>query len=293
MSTYPSPTEPSDHNDKVSRNVEGGTDVDMEVRFSSPLNAPYASNLNQQQPRLYNPAEHSYSFPMWVGVTPFHKAELMPGMRPPHPSVALPTTNALEGGGGTIALSELAGETYNHDPTNLLCCGLPLPITMTTISSTTGPRRKTVHTLQVVFTIVFDKLPRQLYLGAFLHLPALYATRVSRILEDAELTVHNVRKLYTPVSGHKVIEELAAEEAEKKKREEREREEPSLSVAHFKSTWESFVDSIMHEWKTLNIVSVLLLSAILTMLQIQGAGDDPVMRTAALLSLICGIEKIQ
>jgi hypothetical protein len=90
-------------------------------------------------------------------------------------------------------------------------------------------------------------------------------------LEDAELTVPVVRKLYTPVPPNQVVEELAAEEEEKEKREEEEKEEkeekerrqkedPLMSVAHFKSTWESFVDSIMREWKTLNIVSVLLLS---------------------------------
>ncbi|KAF8962028.1 hypothetical protein BDZ97DRAFT_1920912 [Flammula alnicola] len=56
-----------------------------------------------------------------------------------------------------------------------------------------------------------------------------------------------------------------------------------------KSTWESFIDSVMREWKTFNIISVLLLSAILTILQIQSAAADPVTRYAAIFSLICAL----
>ncbi|KAJ3542229.1 hypothetical protein NMY22_g3579 [Coprinellus aureogranulatus] len=43
----------------------------------------------------------------------------------------------------------------------------------------------------------------------------------------------------------------------------------------------------MREWKTLNIISVLLLSAILTILQIDAAAANPLTRFSALLSLIC------
>lgn len=108
--------------------------------------------------------------------------------------------------------------------------------------------------LKLVVVILFDKLPRQLYVNALLRLPALYSTRVLRILEDAELTMPEVRKLYVPaLDGAKADEEVAGGEKMNSK-------EPSLSIVHFKSTWESFVDDIMHEWNTLNIVSVLLLS---------------------------------
>ncbi|KAF9525924.1 hypothetical protein CPB83DRAFT_507209 [Crepidotus variabilis] len=56
-----------------------------------------------------------------------------------------------------------------------------------------------------------------------------------------------------------------------------------------KVTWEGFIDSMMREWKTFNIISVLLLSAILTILQIDAAAADPVTRYAALFSLICAL----
>ncbi|KAJ6541625.1 hypothetical protein B0H19DRAFT_856283, partial [Mycena capillaripes] len=60
------------------------------------------------------------------------------------------------------------------------------------------------------------------------------------------------------------------------------------SLLRFRSSWESFIDLQMQEWQTLNIISVLLLSAILTMLQIAGA-TNPITRTSALFSLICAI----
>ncbi|GLB33212.1 hypothetical protein LshimejAT787_0100970 [Lyophyllum shimeji] len=63
----------------------------------------------------------------------------------------------------------------------------------------------------------------------------------------------------------------------------------SPALIRFKLSWEAFVDSLLREWKTLNVVSALLLSAILTMFQIPSAADDPVTRTAALLSLICAL----
>lgn len=54
-------------------------------------------------------------------------------------------------------------------------------------------------------------------------------------------------------------------------------------------TWEGFIDSVMREWKTFNIISVLLLSAILTILQIDAAAKDPITRYTALASLICAL----
>ncbi|KAF9467779.1 hypothetical protein BDZ94DRAFT_1155478, partial [Collybia nuda] len=59
--------------------------------------------------------------------------------------------------------------------------------------------------------------------------------------------------------------------------------------SNLKTTWETFIDTLLLEWKTLNIVSVLLLSAILTILQIEAAAADPITRYAALFSLICAL----
>ncbi|TDL18534.1 hypothetical protein BD410DRAFT_793250 [Rickenella mellea] len=53
--------------------------------------------------------------------------------------------------------------------------------------------------------------------------------------------------------------------------------------------WGPFVHAIIKEWETLNIVSVLALSAILTFLQLDGVTESAVIRTATLLSLIAAI----
>ncbi|KAG1724919.1 hypothetical protein EDB19DRAFT_1897842 [Suillus lakei] len=59
----------------------------------------------------------------------------------------------------------------------------------------------------------------------------------------------------------------------------------SPALIRFKHSWEAFIDSLLREWKTLNLVSALLLSAILSMFQNTEIAQDPVTRTAALLSL--------
>lgn len=159
--------------------------------------------------------------------------------------------NAFDGRGINTP-PDLKEDIIDHDPTKLFCCGLPLPVTMTMSPDTTSSHMKVVRILRRIIT----NIPRQLYANALLHLPALYSTRVSRILEDAESTMPEVRKLFTSKLSASVSEEPYTGEAEKQKKQE----ERSLALVYFKSTWESFVDSVMREWKTLNVISVLLLS---------------------------------
>ncbi|PPQ88909.1 hypothetical protein CVT25_009144 [Psilocybe cyanescens] len=63
----------------------------------------------------------------------------------------------------------------------------------------------------------------------------------------------------------------------------------SPALIRFKHSWEAFIDSLLREWKTLNVVSALLASAILTIFQIPEAAGDPLTRTFALLSLVCAL----
>ncbi|PIL36424.1 hypothetical protein GSI_00112 [Ganoderma sinense ZZ0214-1] len=63
----------------------------------------------------------------------------------------------------------------------------------------------------------------------------------------------------------------------------------SPALARFKISWENFVDTLMREWKTFNLVSALLTTGILTIFQIQDAAGDPVTRWTALFSLIFAI----
>ncbi|TFK25149.1 hypothetical protein FA15DRAFT_571701, partial [Coprinopsis marcescibilis] len=52
------------------------------------------------------------------------------------------------------------------------------------------------------------------------------------------------------------------------------------------------IDSVMREWKTFNIISALLLSAILTILQIDSAATDALTRYTALASLVCALTSL-
>ncbi|KLO13838.1 hypothetical protein SCHPADRAFT_827372 [Schizopora paradoxa] len=63
----------------------------------------------------------------------------------------------------------------------------------------------------------------------------------------------------------------------------------SPALSRFKHNWENFIDQVIKEWKTLNIVSALLLSAIMTMFQVNDASVQAVTRPASLISLICAV----
>ncbi|KAG8883158.1 hypothetical protein FRB97_007093 [Tulasnella sp. 331] len=122
---------------------------------------------------------------------------------------------------------------------------------------------------------------RQIYRHLLLRLPSLYFTRVWRIIFGAQVshaelaTLIEQRQLGTnfPISVAWVPPVVP----------------PGL--ARFKDEWEDFIDHLVKEWKTFNVISALLLSAIMTIFQIPGT-DQPVTRTAALAALICGLFSI-
>ncbi|KAJ7435436.1 hypothetical protein FB451DRAFT_951662, partial [Mycena latifolia] len=132
-------------------------------------------------------------------------------------------------------------------------------------------------------SFIVDSLTRQLYLHFLLRMPSLYFSRVARIFEDAQFSLPEIKR-------------MALDEWNSQGKTNR----PHMFLAHpdstvlpqslltFRSSWEGFIDSLMREWKTFNIISVLLLSAILTMLQIDAA-NHPITRTSALCSLICAL----
>ncbi|KAJ7618440.1 hypothetical protein FB45DRAFT_1063108 [Roridomyces roridus] len=161
-------------------------------------------------------------------------------------------------------------------------------------------------------TFFTDTLPRQVYLYLLLRLPSMYFSRVARIFEDADVSRPDIERmidagmtgdsleLYSLPTAASVRDSIAAASA---------RATPTPSVGHlplpvpedwtpavvspalirFKYSWEDFIGSLIKEWKTLNVVSALLLSAILTMFQIPPAASDPVTRTTALLSLVSAL----
>lgn len=88
-------------------------------------------------------------------------------------------------------------------------------------------------------------LPRQMYLHCLLRLPYMYFSRVDQIFVDAQLTLEEIKEmaLRDSVDG----------------RHGRRYKMPK-AYSRLKKNWEDFIDNLMREWKTLNIISGLLLS---------------------------------
>ncbi|KAI5892387.1 uncharacterized protein SCHCODRAFT_01152563 [Schizophyllum commune H4-8] len=143
-------------------------------------------------------------------------------------------------------------------------------------------------------------IPTTLYLCALFRLPALYFSRVARVFENAELCRRDVIKMAVAraTQWEKALGSSHAYGGSQDRAYDRiqnyahgyqfhepQGDELSFPLLQFKKTWEQFVDNLLHEWKVLNVISALLTSAVLTILQIDAAAADPVVRTATLLAL--------
>ncbi|KAJ7613891.1 hypothetical protein DFH06DRAFT_1307742 [Mycena polygramma] len=156
--------------------------------------------------------------------------------------------------------------------------------------------------LIIVFVFIFIRIPHQVYLHILLRLPMLYFSRVSRLFEDANLSLPDIRRMAVAnadqwkdgTPGSFLTTWIPNDAA------------VSPNLLNFRHSWEGFIDSLLREWKTQNVVSALMLSsvsdfvspllssdqmsrAILTMLQIDAAASDPIARTTAILSLISAL----
>ncbi|KAF8964539.1 hypothetical protein BDZ97DRAFT_1918973 [Flammula alnicola] len=103
-----------------------------------------------------------------------------------------------------------------------------------------------------ILAFVLDTLPRQLYLYLLLCLPYMYFSRVTRIFEEAEMNMPQIKQ---------GILEAAIQLKEPLSKPWR--LEPSIENAPYNNlqkTWQTFIDLLLREWKTLNIILVLLLS---------------------------------
>jgi hypothetical protein len=148
---------------------------------------------------------------------------------------------------------------------------------------------------------VTDILPRQIYLHFLLRLPAMYFTRVARIFEDAEVSRPDIERMidarggggaYMMPSVSETVPVYPGMAGSNHGREPGVTLSPSIASAghlgvtvsahpytlpfpddwsppvvspaliRFKHSWEAFIDSLLREWKTLNVVSALLLSCV-------------------------------
>ena len=112
-----------------------------------------------------------------------------------------------------------------------------------------------------VHIFALDMLPRQFYLHAQLRLPSLYFSRVSRIFQDAAVSRPELQRIID------ACEAVGTDSGRYRTTgailpfpEDWVPPNVSPSLARFKLSWESFVASLVREWKTLNVLSALLLS---------------------------------
>ncbi|KAF7329936.1 hypothetical protein MKEN_00257500 [Mycena kentingensis (nom. inval.)] len=146
--------------------------------------------------------------------------------------------------------------------------GIPLPNTTTTKNKhNSGPAAAWLR--------LFVICVQQAYFLVLLRTPSLYFTRISRLFEDANVGLPDILRLVAEQPTEQDAFQIYSTPANLPTR-----------ILQFRTTWNNFIDSLMREWKTQNVVSALLLSAILTMLQIDAAANDALTRITALLALI-------
>ncbi|KAF9449703.1 hypothetical protein P691DRAFT_774475 [Macrolepiota fuliginosa MF-IS2] len=151
-----------------------------------------------------------------------------------------------------------------------------------------GPEAKDASSWYV-WTLVTDVLPRQIYLHLLLRLPSLYFTRFNQILSDANLSLMEMKDM--------ALRALAADSTAirflrtvRSGRNPEYRQVLPPAYQQMKERWELFIDGLLEEWRTLNLVSALLVPGILTMFQIAGAApDDPVTRYLVFWSLLSAL----
>jgi len=113
---------------------------------------------------------------------------------------------------------------------------------------------ESVHLMTYVAAFTLDTLPRQLYLHFLLRLPYMYFSRVKRVFEEADMSMPQIKRGILEAAIR--LTEPVKDVADAWKLEPVE----SVQYSRLQDTWQSFIDSLMKEWETLNIVSALLLT---------------------------------
>jgi hypothetical protein len=266
------------------------------VDSGSPPTSRAASPLRFLQSLTSIHRVHSRSDEPFIPVDPF-QLRLSLRIRPLHHANSAPDGPDPSAPASTAAVDVNDDEGYAfecNDTVACACCCLPLPGTMTCGRSERAKPQPFATAAHVAETLV-----RFAYLHAHLRLPALYFSRVARIFEDAEVSRREVQRMIDTAAGasrfgtwdgaDSALRGMLRREREREERaaepavggrgrrgrgraqvqaeaeaiplgEMREMVQVSPALAKFKHSWEAFIDSLMKEWKTLNIVSALLLS---------------------------------
>jgi hypothetical protein len=95
----------------------------------------------------------------------------------------------------------------------------------------------------------------QIYRHMLLRLPSIYFSRVSLVFSDAEVSRPEVQRMIEGRNRGEAYHWPADHEWVAPN--------VSPSLIRFKESWESFVESVLKEWKTLNVLSALLMTCVL------------------------------
>ncbi|KAF8148053.1 hypothetical protein B0H34DRAFT_803176 [Crassisporium funariophilum] len=191
-------------------------------------------------------------------------------LRPPRSLSSIPVDY------GAVHYGSVQSSQHNHSPVRVLRNHPPV--------QPEHDKSSAPELVNHVLAFVLDTMPRQVYLHLLLRLPYLYFSRVTRIFEEAEMSMPEIKKM--------ALEATSQWNDPTRNLPKTWNFEPKVVSPPYENlqrSWSLFIDSLMREWKTLNIISVLLLSAILTFLQIESAANDPLTRYTALLSMICAL----
>ncbi|KAG6328110.1 hypothetical protein ID866_10979 [Astraeus odoratus] len=141
-----------------------------------------------------------------------------------------------------------------------------------------------------------NALLRQVYLHLLLHLPSLYYSRITKLFEDAQVSQPDFEHIMAAFPQRRQRDYMTSPILPTTQLtpplpflDDWTPSNASPALMRFKRSWEVFVNSLLREWKTFNLVSALLLSAALSMFQNQEMAYDPIVRTTALLSLTCAL----
>jgi len=126
-----------------------------------------------------------------------------------------------------------------------------------------------------------------LYLCFLLGLPLRYTSRVTKVSNQVNTSMAEIKNSVLEISAAQSGDSGQTLRFPGPLTSFHSRDAPMPLHEDLKHAWDSFIDSLMQEWRMLNVISILVLSAIVAILQIQSAVDDPFTRFSGLLSLIC------
>jgi hypothetical protein len=104
-----------------------------------------------------------------------------------------------------------------------------------------------------ILAFLLDALPRQIYLNLMLRLPHLYFTHVIQIFEDAEMSMPEIKQMALEANNY-------LKDPTMSKPLRLQSGFGSHRYENLSKSWGAFIDSLIREWKTMNIISAILLS---------------------------------